>query len=179
MAQLRLCFVEKLVNIIELKLFMAYVVHIYSLRSLTPSPWTFCCQAAMPSLSFLFMPDGPHCSSQALGSIPVFAVSFPGFTGNNNCPTFFTEFDQNRGVGCFYRSSFFTIQVAHTADLRHFYKLLVLDQLLVSDIEHPLGCSQAATRFWSLHPAPFWSSLPLPMPGRPVPSWELVSQDVF
>ena len=38
MAQLRLCFVEKLVNIIELKLFMAYVVHIYSLRSLTPSP---------------------------------------------------------------------------------------------------------------------------------------------
>jgi hypothetical protein len=44
--------------------------------------------------------------------------------------------------------------------------LLVLDQLLVSDIEHPLGCSQAATRFRSDRPAPFWSSLPLPMPAE-------------
>ena len=61
-AQLRLCFVEKLFNIIELKLFMAYVVH-NSLRSLTPSPSTFCCQAV------------PF--SQALGPIPV-SVSHPG-----------------------------------------------------------------------------------------------------
>ena len=93
---------------------------------------------------------------------------------------FFTEFEQTRRVDF---PSLYCLASSSHCRVASLLDLLVLNRPTLGigdiDIEHLLGHSQAAKRCRSHHPAPFWSSRPLPMPGRSAPSWELISEDVF